>query len=288
MPPRLAVVGIAAFWLATTAYVGYRDVWPRVFASGPPPVAIELADEAKQNIPARWALSRNGKSLGRLTTQMKYHDADDAFQFTYRYSHLRLDQGDLTLVIPEAVSDVRMTRAGDLKEQTLTAKVAVSFRGVQFAQGTINVRGVVTDGVLTGHAELKSSLRDLKGELEPVPVKRGQPLNPLQPVNRISGVRGGMPRWVVSEYNPLQDAVADLLRKNGLPFAAKPKESLIAEVGDAQQMLTWQKEDVACWVIEYRRKDNPLARTWVRASDGKVLRQEAFEGGGALAFERED
>lgn len=292
MPPRVAVAGIVAFWLATTAYVGYRDVWPRVFASGPPPVTIELADEAKQNVPARWALSRNGEKLGRLSTLMKYHDADDAFQFTYRYSHLRLEQGGVTLEAPEAISDVRMTRAGDLKEQTMTAKVKVSFRGVPFAEGTIDVRGAVANGVLTGRAELKSSLRDLAADLDPVPVPRGQPLNPLQPVNRISNVRGGQ-RWVVNEYNPLQDAVTDLVRKqlakSGLPFGtAKPKDSLLAEVGGSPQTLTWQNQEVECWVIEYRRNADAIARTWVRTADGKVLRQEAFEGGEALAFDRED
>ncbi len=160
-------------------------------------------------------------------------------------------------------------------------------------EGTIRVRGVVTDGVLTGRGELKSSFGDFAGDLEPVPVQRGQPLNPLQPVNRISGVRGGMRSWVVHEYNPLQDALADLLRKqlakSGLPLGdPKPKDSLIAEVGSSPQALTWQNEEVACWVIEYRRKDDTIARTWVRASDGKVLRQEAFEGGETLTFDRED
>ncbi len=48
MPPRVAVAGIVAFWVAVTGYVVKRDVWPRVFATGPPPVAIELADEAKE------------------------------------------------------------------------------------------------------------------------------------------------------------------------------------------------------------------------------------------------
>ncbi len=291
MPSRFAVAGIVAFWLATTAYIAYRDVWPRVFATGPPPVTIELADEAKQNVPARWALYRGKEKIGRLTTLMKYHDKDDAFQFTYRYSHLRLEQGGITLEVPDATSDVRMTRAGDLREQTLNGKIAVLAGKTKF-EGTINVHGVVTDGVLTGRGEVQSTFGDLSGDLNPVAVKRGQPLNPLQPVNRIANVRGGQ-QWVVSEYNPLQEALADLIRKqlakSGLPFGdAKPKDSLIAEVGGETRDLTWQNQEVACWVIEYRRKEDAIARTWVRATDGKVLRQEAFESGETLVFERED
>ena len=140
MPSRVAVAGIFAFWLATTGFVAYRDVWPRVFASGPPPVSIELADEARQNVAARWVLLRNGQKAGHLTTQMKYLDAADAFQFTYRYSELTLDQGDITLTASEAVSEVLMSRDGDLKGQTMTAKVKVLFRGADFLTGTIDVR----------------------------------------------------------------------------------------------------------------------------------------------------
>ena len=36
---------------------------------------------ARQNVPARGTLVRNGQKVGKLTTQMKYLDADDAFQF---------------------------------------------------------------------------------------------------------------------------------------------------------------------------------------------------------------
>ena len=40
-------------------------------------------------------------------------------------------------------------------------------------------------------------------------------------------------------------------------------------------------------MIEYRREE-PFAWTWVRAADGKVLRQEVAKKGETLSFERED
>jgi hypothetical protein len=291
MPPRIVVAGIVAFWLAVTGFAFYRDVWPRLFASGPPPIAVELADEARQNLPAKWRIERNGKKVGTLTTQMKYLDADDAFQFTYRYTDLKLEQADITFSVPDAVSEIRMTRAGELKQQSMNGRVKVSLRGMEIS-GTIDIRGVVANGQLTGRAELKSSLLDMAGDLEPIPVPPGgQPLNPLQPVNRLGRVRGG-DEWVVHESNPLQDAVRELLKKKAGEFGIrlseeKKKELLVAKVGDAQQTLTWQKQEVPCWVIEYRREE-VVARTWVRVSDGKVLRQETFEKGEALTFERED
>jgi hypothetical protein len=293
MPPRIAIAGIVAFWLVTTGYIAYRDVWPRVFSSGPPPVSIELADEARQNVPAKWGLYRNGQKVGRLTTQMKYHDSNDSFQFTYRYTDLKLEQGDVALTAAEVVSDVWMSRGGELREQSMTGKIKASYRGLDVAEGTIAVRGVVTSGnMLTGRAELKSGLLDIAGDLDPVPVPRGgQPLNPLQPVNRIAGVRGGV-EWEVHESNPLQDALSNLLKKklteHGIRLPEqKAKDSLVARVGSDHQLLVANGVETSCWVIEYRRAE-PVARTWVRVSDGKVLRQEAFEKGEALMFERED
>jgi hypothetical protein len=293
MPPRLVVAGIVAFWLAASGFAFYRDVWPRLFASGPPPVSIELADEARQNgLPTVWGIYRNGQRIGKLTTQMKYLDAEDAFQFTYHYTDLKLEQSDVTLAASEAVSEIRMSRAGELKGQTMHAKVSVLLRGAEVAKGTIDIRGTVTDGTLTGRAELKSNWADVAGDLDSVPVPRGgQPLNPLQPVNRLAHVRGGQ-KWVVSEANPLQDAVRNLLTKRLAEYGLRlpderPKDSLVAKVSDSPQVLTWQKEQVPCWVIEYRRAE-VVARTWVRVTDGKVLRQEAFEKGETLSFARED
>jgi hypothetical protein len=290
MPPRVAVAGIVLFWLATTAYTAYRDVWPRVFQTGPPPVTIELADEARQNVPAKWQLSRNGQKVGRLTTLMQYNDAENAFVFSYRYTGLKFEQSGVTLEVPQATSEVRMTRDGDLKAQTMN--VQVSLGGSKEVGGTIDVRGAVTNGVLTGRVEIKSAFLNLAGDLDPVPVPKGLPLNPLQPVNRIANVTAGQ-QWQVSESNPMGEAAGSLIRKKLSEFGLrlpeeKKKDSLVAKVGDEPQPLKLPRgEEVACWVIEYRRAE-PVARTWVRASDGKVMRQEAFEKGESLVFERED
>lgn len=291
MPPRSVVLGIVAFWLAVTGFAFYRDVWPRLFSDQAPPVSIELADEARQNVPARWAIVRNGERIGRLVTQMQYLDATDEFKFTYRYSDLALEQSGIVMKLPDALSEVSLSRAGHLKAQSMTAKAEALLNGVSVAQGSVSVRATVTNGALTGRAEIKSTLLNLEGDLDPVPVPAGLPLNPLQPVNRIANVRPG-DRWEVHESNPLQDAVGNLFRKKlaetGLRLPEeKKRDSLVARVSAEQQELTIRGEGVRCWVIEYRRAE-VVARTWVRASDGKVLKQEAFEKGETLSFERED
>jgi hypothetical protein len=109
-------------------------------------------------------------------------------------------------------------------------------------------------------------------------------------VNRINGVRAGR-EWVVHEVNPLAEAVAVLFREKlsetGLSMPEKKRDPLIARVSSTTQDMTWKDEPVPCWVIEYRDAE-VKARTWVRASDGKVLKQEAFEKGEQLTVLRDE
>src|SRR5215210_4224880 len=154
MPSRRAVALILAFWLATTAYIGYRDVWPRYFASGPPAVAIDLADEAAQNVPVHWDVKWNGKSVGRLTTQMSYVEADDTFWFKHEYRDLRMEIAGAKFFIPKFVSATRVTRAGDLREQTAQGQLNLqSGEGATIGEFSAKLAGKVADGHLTATVE---------------------------------------------------------------------------------------------------------------------------------------
>lgn len=290
MPSRPVQFAILLFWVGTTGYVAYRDVWPRLVASGPPPMAIDLAEEASQNTAVRWTIYRGETPVGKLVTQMKYLEADDTFRFTHDYRQVQLDFAGLVVSIPEMTTVIRVNRAGDLKEQAVEGKLEVRLGPVPLASGKAKIGGVVTNGQLVGRCEVKSSFGDLVSDLDPVPVPSGQPLNPLQPVNRIANLRPGQ-RWTVHEIDPLGEAIAALVKaqlgKQGMGLPDRKREPLLAEVLREEQPLRWKDEDVPCRVIEYRRTES-VARTWVRASDGKVLRQEAFDKGERLAVERED
>jgi hypothetical protein len=200
--------------------------------------------------------------------------------------------------IPELITTTRLTRTGQLREQGLDGKLVLKIedRGqfLAVAEAEAKVRGRVVAGMFTGRCEIDASpLFKVKRDLDPIPVKEGQALNPLQPVNRIAHIRPGQ-RWTVHEVNPLGEALAALFQeqvgKHGLRVPEEPRDAFLAEVGSSPELLRWglpgrEKESV-CWVIDYRRGD-ATARTWVQVSDGKVLRQEAILMGDRLALERE-
>ncbi len=291
MPSRRAIALIFLFWLAVTSYVAYRDLWPLLFASGPPPIAIDLADEAAQNIPIRWTVNWNGKPVGKLVTSMKYLDADDTFAFTNTYKQLRVEVGGVTVFVPQLVSLVRVDREGNLLEQSADGTLELELSGVKIGVVNAKIKGIVTDGQLNavfdgsyGFAGLKPTT--MTKTLDPVPVAQGQPLNPLQPVNRIRGVRPGR-QWVVNESNPLNDAVAAVAKQMGFNLPDQNRGPLYGEVLAEPRNLDCASGPVPCWVIEYRREE-PEVRTWVRVSDGKVLRQEAFRKGENLTVDRDE
>lgn len=287
MPTRPVVALIVAFWIATAGLVFYRDLWPRIAASGPPPIAVDLSDEATQYVPIKWKVLRGDKKIGDLTTRLAYQDADDTFEFTSQYKDLRFEVSTMMIAFPDVTTRTRVARSGTLLEQSMTGKLTLGDM-----HATMTVEGRNKNGTFVGRCEIVSPLLNLKSDLAPVSVTDGQALNPLQPVNRIVNIRPGQ-RWLVREIDPLGEALAALFKekigKQGFALPEKEKEPLFAEVGANPVTLTWGKlrEEASCWVIEYRSGE-ARARTWVRVSDGKVLRQEASLMGDRIALEREE
>lgn len=301
MPSRPAVAGILLFWLATAGFVFDRDIRPRLFADTPPPLLIDLADEATQLAPTNWTLYRGDAKAGRVSTRMRYDADADTFRFTSTYSDLKIDFDagrlvQLAVQVPGLETAVTVTRAGELRAQDMTAKLVAKLGGVPVANATAEVGGVVAGGVLTGTCTVNApGFGTFDQLLEPTPVPAGQVLNPLLPVNRLQDVRPGR-RWLIREVDPLKDAVEALVRQvakrsdlaAGLLPPAGQRRELVAEVLATPEDLPRPEKQVAsCWVIEYRGEE-VAARTWVSRTDGRVLRQEATGFGERLRFERED
>ena len=95
-------------------------------------------------------------------------------------------------------------------------------------------------------------------------------------------------RWRMPLVDPLSDALAVAARdmlKGVIALEAPGERYLDAEVLAEPQTLVWNDRDVPCLVIEFKGEDL-TARTWVRASDGLVLCQEARGHGDHLVLHR--
>lgn len=304
MPSRLAIVGIVAFWLAVTSYIGYRDVWPRYFSEAPPPIAIDLADEATQRAATRWIIYRGDTKIGSLSTRMEYQAADDSFLFINTYTKLTLEAGkagpaSIEIDFPKLETGITVNRAGQLLHQYMSGDVRLLLGGIELGNGSAEVNGRVVEGMLRGRCLVRypstNKVPNIDRELEPVPVPAGQVLNPMMPVNRLRDVTPGR-RWVIREVDPLRDAIAILGKEilgqhklgAGLGMPASENRELIAEVlGETEMVAQRIEAPVECRVIQYR-SEQVTARTWVSVADGRVMRQEAALAGERLRFEREN
>lgn len=296
MPSLRGIALIVLFWLATVGYVGYRDVWPRLVRDAAPTVWIDLSDEASQSVPVRWGLFREGRRIGTVTTQMSYDAGPDQFRFVTRYRDFDVEIQPLRCLVPEMELTTILNRTGTLRGTTMNGTLIAKFLGQEMARGSARVECVVRDGELVGNCHLDSDFFTAIDEpLEPTPVPDGQALNPLQPVNRLRGLRPGL-RWVLYEINPLGDALANatkqVLAKKGLGssfFAPKPTErqSMIATVGDEPEPLRLARGEWNCWVVEVRG-DRGTTTVWVRVADGFVMKQVAKSNGDTMTLVRED
>lgn len=298
MPSRLGVAVILLFWLAVSAYVVRREVVPRYFADTPPRIDFVLVDELSTT-PATWSVYRDDKKVGSVTSRIEHVPTDDTFRFTTKYHGLKFDVLNVTLSVPSAETVLRVSRDGRLREQNMTGKFEATLAAVAVGSAEVAVTSRVEDGHLVGRAKVDIPVfltKPLDEPLDPVPVPDGQVLNPLMPVDRLAGVTPGR-RWTIRQTDPLRDSLQlvakRVLGKQGGQtklldgFAANPE--LLAEVLPDPEPLTRDGQPVACWVIRYESADKQFtARTYVRRTDGQVLRQEASGHGEKWRFDRDE
>ena len=233
---------------------------------------------------------------------MEYLAADDTFRFVNNYGQLSLDAGGgnsvVTVEAPKLVTTIRVSRTGELREQSMSGELRVLLGPVELGHASAEIEGRVVNGMLLGRCKVRYPINaaqpTIDRELEPVPVPAGQVLNPMMPVNRLRDITPGR-RWVIREVNPLEDALAVLgqeLSKQSkfklpLPATASGAE-LIAEVQSGTEDYPLRPNEVVpCRVIAYRG-ERVAARTWVSVADGRVMRQEATVGDDTLRFDRQD
>ncbi len=296
MPSRFGTCFIVLFWLSTVGYVGYRDVWPRLFRDSAPTIWIDLTDEATQTLPVRWSLYRGNEQISTVSTQLIYDSNTDAFRFVTIYKNFQVEVPPIRCSVPEMEMTTIINRDGQLRGQNMKGSLIAKLLGQEMARGSATVESVVQNGELVGSCYLESDFfPNFTTQLEPTPVPDGQVLNPLQPVNRLRGVRPGL-RWVIYSVDPLGEAISNatrqVLTQKGMGaslFAPKTaeRESKIATVADAPVDLRIGQHVHSCWTIEVRG-DQGTTTIFVRIRDGIVMRQEAVSNGDSLRLDRQE
>ena len=313
MPARHTVLAVVLFWAATICWLLYRDVWPRWRSGEAPPFAIDLAFEAQsQASQSTWKIYRgqsreNDKPLGFIHTWVRYDAKDDLFELHSMIQQLDLGQiGPIQVKAykrgapgsqseePKAIRGLyRVTREGELRKIETEATIEITGTGIALALPRISAL-VKLGGVVQGSRFVPHGSVELFGQKQELPFEpvefdsRTSILNPLHPVSRISGLRRGR-HWQLRLVDPLADSLTAMLQKDpalSILVQKHPRVQILqAEVLSEMEVLIHEKQEAPCFVIEYRG-DELTARTWVRQSDGKVLRQEATFWGERLVFER--
>ena len=297
MPSRWVTVLIVAGWVACLGWLFAREVYPWWAAGAAPPFDIDLADEAvTQSTPTSWIIRNGDRQVGKATTTTSYRRDDDTFEMSSLVRDLEVGPG---VLIPTIRSAFRVDRRGELREVDSSANVSILGLDLSAA---FDAR--VIDGQLRGHVVFSTPLLPVPIDrpVDPVPAPKGSMLNPLQPLNRLRGLRPGT-SWIVPMVNPLSDLAQPVARAL-LGGAAVPRQArdmadqagqavasqagpkqLRAEVLPEPQTLDWyartggQTRHDPCLVVEYHDAEGVRARTWVRRSDDAVLRQEVKADG---------
>jgi hypothetical protein len=294
MPRPLFSALIVGFWLCATASLfWFETVRPLLRSDDPPPYAIDLVDEAQRGPQEIHWTVRHIRRVGgkeqvdnyRAVTSIRHHPQDDTFEMRVRLTRpLGNDSSEDGNQVPQLkrLESVQfVTREGVLRRVEFFL-VLGPFEAV--------FKGEVRDGKFYGHYSVGlGGQPGLERDTEPVPVSAtGSVLTPLHPVKRIRNIHPDQ-RWSLPQVDPLRDVMRAEAARYGVSNVVRndPQPLLDAVVLPEAQNLRWNGHDLPCWVIEYREKGELRARTWVEATSGLVLRQEAIHDGETWEFQRD-
>lgn len=288
MPPRWLALLIVVFWMGSSAWLFWRDLWPNLRPGEPPPYTVDLVEEAQRGkSKVYWTVTHNDLPAFAAETWVEHNPNDDTFTLWEEFHPKALRQDGPVrglLQIVAMKSQCRVSREGNLLslQAAFTAKLT---RQIADFQGEIQASfaGEVRDGQFRPHYTVTStsplfSGRSLKGKLAAVDVsRRGAVLLPLHPVNRMVGLRRGQ-TWRVPEVN--------LFALTTTAFFGEGMHYLQARVLPEPQPVRYGTQDVPCLVVEYQGEDM-TAHTYVEEKTGLVLKQELTQDHDRWALVRE-
>ncbi len=271
MPPRPVAFIVVLFWLAANGWLIYREVWPNWRAGEPPPYTIDLTQElSKQTV--GWEVLQKGARVGRaLSGVERQPDRTYKLRSQFHFDKLRL----LGIDIRRLVSAYHVTEDGELLGLSAEVVIEQSLGKHGILEHDFAMQGAVENGQLLPHFFYNKEKLAL-GEVRIPVAGRGGALNPLDPLNRVTGLSAGR-RWRIALFDPLGSELSKALGPQFQEVLEAVQgmtiPTLEAEVRDDD--LAWDGADVPCFKIEYRKpgEQELAAATWVRRRDGLVLQQ---------------
>jgi hypothetical protein len=262
MPPRLVSLGILLLWAVSASGLLVRDVLPELLV-GPPPDLRDIALADEQDVFTRWTLlvvDPSGddpgdlRAVGHADTEM-HRQPDGHVRFR---STVKFDAGALLQQTPLESS------GGERMEVTSLLDVDGS-GNLGALRSSVRVEGDPNELlVLEGHLEDDAIKVVARGPMLifgkrtfTFPYQaRGMVQNSLSPLERLPGLHVGQ-RWKSPVVSPLTGRV----------------EEVSVEVTNRNVMIPWHDSLVPTYLVVTRMR-GLTARTWARASDGLVIRQE--------------
>ena len=317
MPPRWLGWMIVVFWLATTGWLFWHELWPRWRPGEPPPFHIDDVEEVqhKDSSMSRlfWTVERQSEkqikpyTVFRASTWVERKE-EDLYTINARLEATKDPKYRPVYVakvfkIDLITSTYSVTRSGQLRALEATVKVRPDWEKLppmfrQFfrlptaiAQNDpltehflLSIWGEVRDYQFFAHcrAELQPLGKPMQFDLPATEVSyTGSVLMPLHPVSHIRGLRLGQ-SWRQPLVDPLRDAFASL------PGFSGGVRWLNARVLPRPEMLNLDGNETSCLVVEYTNDENELmGRTWVERDGERVLQQEAILEDGRWIMKRE-
>jgi hypothetical protein len=325
MPPRGLRWLIVMFWLTTTGWLLWRDLWPSwrhlLFLSGePPPYHIDdVAEVHKGNQPkTNWTVQRGKVGEAHpdkvfvAKTWLDYHKDEDTYSL-----HAELNASKTLKLQPFYVADIlkidkmtseyRITRAGRL--HSLKAEVQATPHFDRRGGKVLSLLGSLLQKQSAKAPENSSSSQSVSlrlwGEVRDdqffghcCASIEEDPCKPIDLPPTAVSYTGSvlMPLHPVNQISGLRPGqswrqpLVDPLRD---AFASVPGLSggvrfLNAHVLPQAEMLEWGDSETSCLVIEYTDDENETrGRTWVEQDSNRVLQQEAILDDGRWLMKRQ-
>jgi len=274
MPPRSITLSVLVFWLAMTAWLFWRDLWPSIAPGEPPSFALSRMDDNRFQTVVTWKaqnIPRRGPPVDYTITTIVDHEAKtDLFTLKAR---LRPDRPAPEQVkVLESVkltSEYRVKRvSGNLLEaRMLGLEVDVEFLAAWFnptGDRHGHFTGQVADGVCDLSWKTEGVVEPRHGSESLGVTYNGVVLLPLHPVERIRGLRPGR-HWGCYLIDPLESTAL---------LSSGPK---VVSINAKVRARTETEQGKECLVIEYQGGD-VSGTTWVDVKEDLVLRMEVSLG----------